>query len=154
MESREGEVIEFKKTVKHQNKVEEWLNRVQEEMRVTLTRRLKEGNQAYSTDMDERKKWVMEQPAQVVTTVDMIQWCSATEDAINEMQVDPDSLNQWFTANDDWLKKLTELVRGDLTDLKRLIVAALITQDMHSRDIIDDLRKENCSSIYDFNWNK
>jgi dynein heavy chain len=68
------------------------------------------------------------------------------------MQVDPDSLNQWFTTNDDWLKKLTELVRGELSDLKRAIVAALITQDVHSRDIIDDLRKENCSSTYDFNW--
>jgi hypothetical protein len=96
-------------------------------MRSTLTRRLKEGNTAYPTDMDEKKKWVMEQPAQVVTTVDMIQWCQQSEDAINEMQVDPDSLNQWFTTNDDWLKKLTELVRGDLTDLKRAIVAALIT---------------------------
>ena len=25
---------------------------------------------------------------------------------------------------------------------------------MHSRDIIDELRKENCTSIYDFNWQK
>jgi hypothetical protein len=75
MKSREGEVIEFKKSVKHKTKVEEWLNGVQEEMRSTLTRRLKEGNTAYPQDMDEKKKWVMEQPAQVVTTVDMIQWC-------------------------------------------------------------------------------
>lgn len=96
MLSREGEKIEFKKSVKHVNKVEEWLNKIQDEMRATLTRRLKEGNTAYPTDMDEKKKWVMDQPAQVVTTVDMIQWCSASEDAINEMQVDPDSLNQWF----------------------------------------------------------
>lgn len=35
--------------------------------------------------MNEKKNWVMEQPAQVVTTVDMIQWCSQTEDAITEM---------------------------------------------------------------------
>ena len=42
-------------------------------MRATLTRRLKKGNEAYPSDnMDDRKKWVMEQPAQVVTTVDMI----------------------------------------------------------------------------------
>lgn len=44
MLSREGENIKFKKVVKHQNKVEEWLNRVQDEMRSTLTRLLKEGN--------------------------------------------------------------------------------------------------------------
>jgi len=33
-------------------------------------------------------------------------------------------------------------------------VAALITQDVHSRDIIDELKKENCSSTFDFNWQK
>jgi len=75
MSSREGEVIKFKKIVKHQNKVEEWLNRVHDEMRATLTRLLKEGNTAYPADMNDKKNWVMEQPAQVVTTVDMIQWC-------------------------------------------------------------------------------
>ena len=64
MLSREGERIDFQKAVKHQNKVEEWLNRVQDERRATLTRKLKTGNVAYPVDnMDERKKWVMEQPA-------------------------------------------------------------------------------------------
>jgi len=47
MLSREGEKIEFKKLVKHVNKVEEWLNRIQDEMRSTLTRKLKEGNTAF-----------------------------------------------------------------------------------------------------------
>jgi len=32
-----------------------------------------------------KKEWVMDQPAQVVVTVDMIQWCVQTEEAINEM---------------------------------------------------------------------
>ena len=84
----------------------------------------------------------------------MIQWCLQTEEMIGEMTTEPDSLNQWYQTNDDWLKKLTVLVRGDLTDLKRAIVDALITQDVHSRDIIDELRKENCTSVYDFNWQK
>ena len=82
----------------------------------------------------------------------MLQWCQQTEDAVTNMSEEPDSLNQWFQTNDDWLKKLTEVVRGNLSDLQRASVAALITQDVHSRDIIDELKKENCSSIYDFNW--
>jgi len=49
---------------------------------------------------------------------------------------------------------LTILVRGDLKDLKRSILAALITQDVHSRAIIGELKRDNVQSIYDFNWQK
>ena len=77
-----------------------------------------------------------------------------TEEAINMMTDDPDALNQWFTANDDQLKLLTDMVRGNLTDLNRAKLAALITQDVHSKAIIEDLKKDNVTSIYDFNWQK
>jgi hypothetical protein len=29
---------------------------------------------------------------------------------------------------------------------------ALITTDVHARDIVDDLRKDNVCSVYDFQW--
>ena len=82
----------------------------------------------------------------------MIQWCQGTEDAINSMLDDPDSLNQWYTTNEEQLALLTDMVRGDLSDLQRQKLAALITQQVHSRSIIDELRKDNVSSTYDFNW--
>ena len=50
----------------------------------------------------------MVQPAQVVATVDMIQWCTATEDAIGAMAEDPEALAHWYEQNDAWLQKLTE----------------------------------------------
>jgi len=152
MLSREGERIDFKKSVKHLGKVEEWLNKIQDEMRSTLQRKLKEGNIAFADGKQTKKDWVMEQPAQVVVTVDMIQWCSSTEDAINEMNIEPDSLNLWFASNEEQLNMLTILVRGNLTDLKRQILAALITQDVHSRAIISELRRDNVQSVFDFNW--
>lgn len=127
MKSREGEKIDFKKPVKHGNKVEEWLNKIQEEMRHTLTRKLKDGNTAFSDGKQTKKEWVMDQPAQVVVTVDMIQWCSQTEEHINMMSEDPEALNSWYTQNEEQLNMLTVLVRGDLPDLKRGILAALIT---------------------------
>ncbi len=39
------------------------------------------------------------------------------------------------------LAGLTRLVRGDLTGLARRTVAALITIDVHARDIVSDLAK-------------
>lgn len=75
MISKEGEEIEFKRAVKHVAKVEEWLNRIQDDMKLTLTRRLKEGNTSYPSERAAKKDWIKEQPAQIVLTVDMIQWC-------------------------------------------------------------------------------
>lgn len=85
MVSRETERIDFKRVVKHLSKVEEWLNKIQDEMRNTLARRLKEGNQQFPTEKAAKREWILDQPAQIVVTVDMIQWCSQTEEAINQM---------------------------------------------------------------------
>jgi len=37
------------------------------------------------------------------------------------------------------LEELTELVRTDLTTLQRRTIAALVVQDVHYRDIIEQL---------------
>lgn len=63
MISRETERIDFKKPVKHLSKVEEWLNRVQDEMRNTLARRLKEENTKYPQEKAAKRDWILEQPA-------------------------------------------------------------------------------------------
>jgi dynein heavy chain len=44
------------------------------------------------------------------------------------------------------------LVRGNLDSVRRKIIVALVTTDVHARDIIEDLQKENVSSIQDFLW--
>lgn len=46
------------------------------------------------------------------------------------------------------------MVRSELTDLERQIIVALITTDVHARDIVEELRKIGTASIYDFNWQK
>ena len=154
MLSREGERIELKRAVKHTSKVEEWLTRVQEEMKNTLERRLKEGNTSFPPERQAKKEWILEQPSQIVLTVDMIQWCQQTADAIENMNEDAEALTVWLGQNDDQLKMLTDMVRGNLTDLQRLKLAALITQDVHSKSIIEDLKKDNVNNLADFNWQK
>ena len=59
MLSREGEKIELKKAVKHTSKVEEWLTKIQEEMKNTLSRRLKEGNQSFPSERSAKKEWIL-----------------------------------------------------------------------------------------------
>jgi dynein heavy chain len=49
---------------------------------------------------------------------------------------------------------MTELVRGELPDLKRRVIVALITVDVHARDIVEELKIEQVQSINEFKWIK
>lgn len=50
------------------------------------------------------------------------------------------------------LADLTRLVRGDLSNLGRRLLAALITIDVHSRDIVGSLLAKTTSNVNDFEW--
>lgn len=50
------------------------------------------------------------------------------------------------------LSNLTRLVRGQLSKLHRKLVSALITIDVHARDIVKDLAEKCISSEYEFDW--
>lgn len=50
------------------------------------------------------------------------------------------------------LSDLTRLVRGDLSKLHRKVLVALMTIDVHARDIVNDLIQENVRDANDFMW--
>ena len=82
-----------------------------------------------------------------------IYWCSNTENALNDSE-NPFAVSEWYDMNVTQLEQLTELVRGDLTDLQRKIIVALVTTDVHARDIVEELKNDNVKSAYDFKWAK
>lgn len=104
----------------------------------------------------ERKEFVMNplHYGQIVATTAQIMWTSGSEDAINSMSSSPFALEDWLKTNIDQIEHLTDLVRGDLSDLKRRAVVALITVDVHARDIIDELKADQVASVNEFKWMK
>ena len=44
------------------------------------------------------------------------------------------------------------MVRKDLTSLVRKIIVGLITTDVHNRDIVDKLNKQEVETPNDFLW--
>ena len=46
------------------------------------------------------------------------------------------------------------MVRGELSDIKRRVVVALITVDVHARDIIEELKNDGVASVNEFKWIK
>src|SRR3569833_2035672 len=150
MMAREGEKVPFYKTIKIRGLVEQWLDSIQVNMRDTLQRLMKQGLTDYGNM--ERKQWVLTHYGQVVSTVAQIMWCSQTQIYIEDMQSNPFALQEWYDLNETQLAQLTELVRGKLTSLQRQIIVALVTTDVHARDIVEGLVKEQTQSIYDFAW--
>jgi dynein heavy chain, axonemal len=68
------------------------------------------------------------------------------------MTVDRMALQAWWDRNDKQIEQLTFHVRSNLTDLQRCVIVALITTDVHARDIVEDLKREQVLSTFDFNW--
>ncbi len=50
------------------------------------------------------------------------------------------------------LAGLTRLVRGELSPLARRTVAALITIDVHARDIVSELLAKGAKDVNEFEW--
>lgn len=68
------------------------------------------------------------------------------------MSDNPFALQDWLQVNIMQLTQLIELVRGNLDSIRRKIIVALVTTDVHARDIVENLVKEQISSIQDFLW--
>ena len=50
------------------------------------------------------------------------------------------------------LSKFSEILRGNLTKLQRLKLVALVTIEVHARDVIEKMIKSGCSDVTAFEW--
>lgn len=91
---------------------------------------------------------------QIVATICQVMWTQNSEDSIHSQANDPFALQDWLDKQILQLETLTELVRGELSDIKRRVVVALITVDVHARDIIEELKNDGVASVNEFKWIK
>eukprot|EP00927_Polykrikos_kofoidii_P031997 TRINITY_DN2738_c0_g1_i1.p1 TRINITY_DN2738_c0_g1~~TRINITY_DN2738_c0_g1_i1.p1 ORF type:complete len:3358 (+),score=626.85 TRINITY_DN2738_c0_g1_i1:1049-10075(+) len=150
MISAEGELVQFSRTVnvnEGQNKgaVERWLVEVEVVMMDTLRDNTKRSNDAYVGA--NRPKWCCEWPGQVVLCTDCIYWTTEVTEALKKGAI-ADYEKQLF----DQLNDIVELIRGEMTKLARVTVCAMVTIDVHARDVVTDMAKNNIDSPEDFAW--
>ena len=152
MHSPEGERVNFtQKNLKARGNVEAWLMDVQKAMQGTLLHCMKECVMDY--DARPRPDWIMAgvHPGQCIAAVAQIMWCRGTEQAL--LSPDPvAATTQWHSDNVDQIADLTKLVRGDLTKIQRKIIVALVTVDVHARDIIQELIDDKVDRLGNFKW--
>jgi dynein heavy chain len=149
MVAPEGEVVALPKNLKARGNVEEWLTGVQNAMVTALSRLMKAGVLDY--DERPRKEWVLVHAGQIVATTAQIMWSRNTEQALKAK--DPvAAMKTWYDTNVSQLADLTALVRGALTKLQRKIIVALVTTDVHARDIVEEMWRAKVDTIGNFTW--
>jgi dynein heavy chain len=150
MHSPENERVDFVKPLKARGNVEDWLTDVDKSMRVSLNKLMREG--VFDYVRRHRKEWVKVHAGQVIASVAQIQWCAATEAALRDPNDPVSAVSKWYDVNVAQLSDLTALVRSNLTKLERCVIVALVTTDVHARDIIETLRDEKVTSVGNFSW--
>ncbi|KAJ9531588.1 hypothetical protein QJQ45_014947, partial [Haematococcus lacustris] len=149
MISGEGEQVSLGKNLKARGNVEKWLCDVESSMIGSLRKLARLGYSSYNEEP--RAQWVLHQPAQLVIVVSQIFWCAAVEAALKAADALA-ALTDYLQTNIKQLAELTRLVRGELTQLNRRSLAALITIDVHARDILADLIKRGTKDTNEFEW--
>ncbi|GFH19489.1 uncharacterized protein HaLaN_16442, partial [Haematococcus lacustris] len=139
MNSKEREKVPFDKPMMPTGNVEAWLGEVERRMRASVR------HQAYASKR--RPDWVRDWAAMVVLAVSAIYWSKEAEDAIAAGAVGAYAEK----CNQDLLD-LTDMVRGRLSGQDRLTLGALITVDVHARDVMQELVEAKIERPTDFEW--
>eukprot|EP00906_Rhabdomonas_costata_P002873 RCo004476 len=153
MESSEGEVVPLSKPVKARGEVEKWLSLLEQSMVQSLRRLAKLGFQDY--DKRPRTEWIFEHPAQIVLTLSQVFWCAGVQAALETPGGGGlDALKEFQQACYQNLTDLAALTGKSLSRIERGMLTTLITMDVHSRDLTDQMVAEGVTKVSDFGWRK
>ncbi|CAL9702663.1 unnamed protein product [Knipowitschia caucasica] len=148
MYSSEGErvaLVQNISTSEAKGAVEKWLVQVEDVMLRSVRDVIARSRQAYAET--NRSQWVREWPGQVVLCTSQIFWTLEVHEAI-----EAGCLKKYYDQLQSQLNDIVELVRGKLPKQTRTTLGALVTIDVHARDVIMELIEKGVSKETDFQW--
>ncbi|XP_053375273.1 dynein axonemal heavy chain 6-like isoform X4 [Mercenaria mercenaria] len=151
MMSAEGEVVNMTRSVRAKGAVEMWLSNVEAHMFETVKRHLKLGLADWlGIKLEE---WVLKHPGQVVLTVAQIMF---NKDVVRGFdQSDPKvALIEVLNKMVESLGHLAGLVSTSLQPYQTMCIEALLTIDVHNRDIISNMINAGVMAKDNFEWTK
>uniref|UniRef100_F7E952 Dynein axonemal heavy chain 2 n=1 Tax=Callithrix jacchus TaxID=9483 RepID=F7E952_CALJA len=153
MFSGDGEYIDFLHSVLLEGPVS-WLSDVERTMRVTLRDLLRNCRLSLRKFLNKRDKWVKEWAGQVVITASQIQWTADVTKCLltAKERGDKKILKVMKKKQVSILSKYSEAIRGNLTKIMRLKIVALVTIEIHARDVLEKLYKSGLMDVTSFDW--
>lgn len=145
MFSGEGEKVMIHEPFYPKGPVEEWLLKVEDQMRKSIKNVIKEAIASYPSTP--RTQWVLDWPGQAVIAGSQTFWTKEVTEAIQKSE-----LKELLANLLSQLQGLVGLVRGELPFIARLVLGDLIVIDVHSRDVVKRLIDGEVASVSDFEW--
>lgn len=159
MVSREGESVPFRTPIalKDYPKINDWLAKVESEMRVSLAELLSEAaaqlesfyTSSESLTMDSFLAWIAKYPAQLVVLAVQARWTAMVDEAFENGTA---GLQHPLDVVLRGLDLLADTVLTDVEALQRRKCEHLITELVHQRDVIRLLMSQRVENARDFNW--
>jgi len=151
MTSDEGEEYLFENPIKPEGNVEDWMTKVDEEMKNTLLTLTKRAVHSYAKS--ERIEWIKEQIGMVALVGTQIWWTFSVEDVFERVQKgDKHAMKNELAKETQDLNDLIALVREKISSNVRKCVNTLIILDVHARDIVDRFVRDSILSAKEFDW--
>ncbi|XP_043080221.1 dynein axonemal heavy chain 12 [Puntigrus tetrazona] len=150
MYSSEGErveLIQLISTSEARGAVEKWLVQVEDIMLRSIRDVINRSRMAYPEV--KRSQWVREWPGQVVLCTSQLYWTLEVHEAIRS---GANGLKNYHGQLQNQLNDIVELVRGKLSKQTRTTLGALVTIDVHARDVVMEMMEKGVSSETDFQW--
>ncbi|CAM9519636.1 unnamed protein product, partial [Chrysoparadoxa australica] len=148
--SPDGETIDLVSNLVIDGPVELWLASLEAAMQLAIQKLLAAAIQAYR---GKKEKWAKEFPGQLLISTGAVSWTADCSKALHSIAAgNKGALKQLKKKQVGYLNKLSDMVRGQLTKIERNKVVALITMEIHNRDVIERMIKAGCGSTQDFEW--
>ena len=149
MNSAERENVKFAKQVDPNNKkVEDWMGEVEDMMKKSVREALLNSIKTYPTPT--RTEWVRNHPGQCVLNGSQVHWTSEVESNMKTKGLE--GVRDYYNQLQIQLNDLVELVRQKLTKQQQVTLNALIVIDVHAKDVVYKLVKNQIEDIGAFEW--
>jgi len=149
MNAPDGEKVAFERKVIVDGPVELWLVEVERCMRWALQKHMQ--NCLQVSRGKDKLKWIKDFPGQLLITAGMINFVLNCEKQLKS-DAPKKGLKVTWKRQVLFLNKLADIVRQPLDKVSRKKVVALITMELHNRDVMERMIKANCSDVNDFEW--
>ena len=155
MISKEGEEVAFRAPFQAQGAVESWLSDLISHIGDTLRGVLSDSVTSYGEPERDAalKEWLAMYPAQIVSLVSRIWWTRDVDSAFGmKEEGNQYALRDYNRNQQENLKKLAALVRGELSPQERRKIITLITIEVHARDVVARLVQSGAENHLVFDW--
>lgn len=154
MNSSEGEIMQFKNQVMTEGRVEDWMNLVLDEMRLTNRYITKKAVFDYGRSKDvARPDWIMMYQGMVCLAANQVWWTAEVEEVFQKVaKGNKRAMKEYLEIQNKQIDDLVKKVRENLTPNDRLKFKTIATIDVHARDIIETFVRDSVLDAQEFSW--